>query len=142
MYGVIVDEGENDPFNQPGKYHIPSDRAPLFTARMRLYRQAIILYALVMKVGSNKKYLPVLQRYELLLRSHDCDRKLIEKATCDFTRLVDSVDRKELHKWSMNWMSDLTLPDGDMNLLDLVLFGTHLANSYLAVCKSVEAIMP
>ncbi len=67
LYKVIVEEGERSEFDQPEKYGVPETYHVAFHAKMRIYREALVLFVLIIKSKKDEKYEPVLRNYEALV---------------------------------------------------------------------------
>jgi hypothetical protein len=69
LYQVIVEDGESEEFDQPEKYGVPETYHAPFQAKMRIYREALVLFVLISKSKEAEKYEPVLRSYETLIMS-------------------------------------------------------------------------
>jgi len=60
LYKVVVEEGAEEESDQPEKYSLPYHIWSPFIARMRIYREALVLFVLLAKSRENPDYEPVL----------------------------------------------------------------------------------
>ena len=61
LYQVIVEDGGSGEFDQPEKYGVPETYRVPFQAKMRIYREALVLFVLISKSKEDEKYKSVLR---------------------------------------------------------------------------------
>jgi len=149
LYNVIVEDGEHNEFAQPEKYGVPETYQVSFRAKMRIYREALVLFVLISKSKEDKKYEPVLRRYEAII--------LPESPTVDgMTKLevLNGAMRRLSHflkdyrespdpqyfSWVRSWLAGTGYDQ--INFIDMTLFSTYWINTYIAVRKSVDLLIP
>jgi hypothetical protein len=137
---VIVEDCDSREFDQPEKYGVPETSHVHFQAKMRLYREALVLFVLLSKSNEDNKYEPVLRNYEsLIMRANDGMTKL-EALKGAMRNLKDLLNPTALQErglsWSRSWFAGIGYDQ--TNPINLFLFSTHWAETYLAVRESVD----
>jgi len=149
LYQVIVEEGESGEFDQPEKYGVPKTSHVPFHAKMRIYREALVLFILIAKSKQDEKYEPVLRSYESLIMP---DSPTIEGMTKlealngamrrlqDFLKDFRESPDPQYFSWSRNWFAGIGYDQ--FNVIDLHLFSMHWIDTYIAVRRSVDLLTP
>jgi hypothetical protein len=143
LYRVVVEEGESGKFIQPEEYNIPINLRTLFSAKTRLYREALVLLVLLSKFQEDKNCEPILRAYEALLMPRrptpDAMTKLeaLKGAMRNLGVLVNPSEKQPL-TWSRSWMAGIGYEEIDV--INFTLFALHWMDSYIAVRKSVDEL--
>jgi hypothetical protein len=146
LYKVVVEKGSEEEFDQPKKYSLPHDVWPAFIAKMRIYREALVLLVLLAKSHDNPDYEPVLRAYEALVMppTPDLDGMVkleaLKGAMSNLAALLTPSDDSRPLTWSRSWLSGVGHEEGDP--ITLTLFSTHWMDTYIAVRKSVDRLSP
>ena len=99
----------------PDEYNIPIHLRPLFSAKVRLYREAIILFVLRTKAEKDKRYEQLLESFELIVFPRSVDDagimklEAIRAATKDIGQLLPTGRSEEtkIMSWSNAWLKSL-----------------------------------
>jgi hypothetical protein len=67
LYAVFVEDEGCSEHNQPEKYGVSETYHVPFRGKMRIYREALVLFVLISKSKEDEKYKPVLRSYEGLI---------------------------------------------------------------------------
>jgi hypothetical protein len=149
LYQVIVEDGESGEFDQPEKYGVPETYRVPFQAKMRIYREALVLFVLISKSKEDEKYKSVLRSYEGLIMP---DSPTIEGMTKlealngamrrlqDFLKDFRESSDPQYFSWSRSWFAGIGYDQ--INVIDLHLFSMHWIDTYIAVRKSVDLLIP
>jgi len=149
LHAVIVEEGGCDEFNQPEKYGVPETYHVLFRAKMRIYREALVLFVLINKAKEDQKYEPVLRSYEAIVLppspTIDGMTKLeaLNGAMHRFSDLLKGYRESpdpQYFSWVESWFAGIG--DDQLNVTYMTLFSTYWINSWLAVWRSVDQLTP
>ena len=149
LYNVIVEEGEHNEFAQPEKYGVPETYHMPFRAKMRIYREALVLFVLISKSKEDKKYEPVLRRYEAIVLPEsptvDGMTKLealngAMRRLSDFLKGYRESPDPQYFSWVRSWFAGIGYDQ--INLIDMTLFSTYWINTCIGVRKSVYRLIP
>jgi hypothetical protein len=145
LFELMVLEGDEDVY--PERYPVETDIWPQFALKMRLYREATMLMALLAQSQKEERYQKVLTSYERLIfptSPHggvSTKVDVLKNATRDLAALF-SYDRAD-HRgflWSRNWFAQIGHEEN--NLVSLSLFAIGWMDMYIAAIDTLEKLHP
>ena len=140
---MVVEEPSADFTN---KFDVPPNLVPQFRARLRLYREAVVLMVLLQRAKQEENYENVLRSYEALLFGNTPDAasmaklKVVRSAMADLSDLVNPTGQPKQLTWSRQWFA--AFGRNETNPATLTLLAMHWMNYYEGVLKTVSELEP
>ncbi len=140
LYEVLVVERAED--DLPARFEVPTAVVPLFRARVKLYREAIILMSLLSESQTNQQFKAVLVAYERLVMGSVPSPAALQKmnelkaAMADLNRLLNPEGLPKEFTWSMKWFHEIG--HGEHNPVRLSLFATLWMGEFASAVESLR----
>jgi hypothetical protein len=136
---------EQTPDTVPEAYYLPEFVHEAFRERMLLYREALLLKALVSQADDDSLFVPLLRQYECILYPNGPEEAMregrkqdVRSATADLGDLLTPRDDPNL-SWSQRWFSEIG--HKETNSITLMLFLYFWTDYSVAVQESVAAMV-
>jgi len=126
----------------PQQFGISEATIPDFRAKVKLYREAMILMQLGSESESQTKFKEVLVAYErLIFDSVPSPRSLeklnaLKKAMSNLDRLLHPEGQSQEFTWAREWLREVG--HEEYNPARLTLFSIHWMNAYACVVQSIR----
>ena len=145
---VVLDEFvENATMNvQPRRgLLIPDEKEAHFEAKMRLYRLALVLIAVMNEEQKNPNFLKVKESLEALVfpeTQEEVRLLLLElrSAMKHLSELLFPPDKAKWMSWSRTWLQDINIQE--TNPITLHLFALWWMEHYIATAKAIRELNP
>jgi hypothetical protein len=145
LFKMMVLEGDEDA--HPERYPVPANIWPQFASKMRLYREATMLMALLAQNQKEKRYEKVLTSFEQLIFPTSPDDGVstkaaaLKNATRDLGDLFshDRADEMGL-LWSRKWFAQIGYEEN--NPIRLSVFAISWMDRYIAAIDTLEKLLP
>ena len=130
----------------PDRFNIPPELSVAFRAKMRLYREALVLMLLMSQVRKESGYEKVLQGYERLVIGPASTPESLAKldalkaAMRDLRDLLFAEDQGRPLTWSRTWLT--ALGHEETNPVDLTLFATGWMTRAAAIVDLLKRLRP
>jgi len=140
LYQVIVVERAED--DLPEQFEVPAAVIPLFRARVKLYREAIILMSLISESQTKQRFKDVLIEYEMLVMGSVPSPTALQKmnelkaAMADLNRLINGEGRPKEFIWGMKWFQEIG--HNEVNPVRLSLFATVWMGEFASAVQSLR----
>lgn len=140
LHEVLVEKCADD--DMPQQFGIPEPAISEFRAKVRLYREAMILMQLVSESESQTKFKEVLVAYEKLIfdlvPSPTSLQKLnaLKKAMSNLDKLLHPEVQPQEFTWAREWLHEVG--HDEYNPAKLTLFSVHWMNAYVSVAQSIR----
>lgn len=140
LHEVLVEECAED--DMPQQFGIPEAAIPEFRAKVRLYREAMILMQLGFESESQIKFKEVLVAYEKLIfdpvPSPRSLQKLnaLKKAMSNLNRLLHPEGQPQEFTWAKGWLHEVG--HDEYNPAKLALFSIHWMNAFTSAAHSIK----
>src|SRR6266852_4131713 len=142
LFTIMVDEAETH--DKPENFNISPTTEQRYRAKMRLYREAVILMLLLARVQKERRYEGVLQSFEgrILAETPTLEglarADALRAAMLDLNGLTGPEAKERGLRWSAAWLSDIGHEES--NPVRLTLFSLFWMDFYIAIAKSVKEL--
>jgi hypothetical protein len=140
---MVEEEAES---GHPSQFDLPATVWPQFRAKMRLYREAVVLMLLLSWVEKEKTWEDVLKAYEMFILPDTPSTEGITKlealkgAMARLRKLFHPQGPGEEFSWSKDWMAGIG--HEETNPARLMQFACYWMSDYTAVAKSLAGLCP
>ncbi len=140
LHEVVVEERSED--DLPQQFGIPEVAISEFRAKVRLYREAIILMLLLSESESQAKFKEVLVAYEKMIfgsiPSPMSLQKLnaVKSAMSNLNAFLNPEGKPKEFTWAREWLHEVG--HDVFNPVTLSLFAVHWMDEFVSVGKSIK----
>lgn len=143
LHGIMAEE--DNPQAAPEAFHLPDTVHDRFRDKVFLYREAIVLLALLIRAKQDSLFEPALQEYEHILFPESpgtpAGTKRLQAVKAAMQDLQALMDPQDTHKltWGRNWFSAIGYDE--TNPATLMLFFTFWSNLNAAIHRSLDGMI-
>lgn len=144
LHDALVEECAED--DMPQQFGIPEAGIAEFRAKVKLYREAMILMQLSSESESQTKFKEVLVAFEKLIFDPVPSPRSLEKlnalkkAMSNLDRLLHPEGHSQEFTWAKEWLHEVG--HDEYNPAKLTLFSIHWMNAYVCVVQSIRDLGP